>query len=237
MDENNSYKNIKVPEEYNNIISPLERIALVKKYKDKHPNEPKRILFTTIGSVITSNNSAWKKSILKERIVNGQNSWVGYHNILNKIHYTWNNPSNNLECAIDGYKKNNGKTFEEFMGIDLELLKVNKKLVEEEKKFIEKKVEYEKRGYLNNEKADSLKQEEYVIKERKLKEIKNYVISLCNPNHKSFSKKELDRRVRRLVGAELMRQFYPVTEEFLNLYNNGKIEGQRIIFKQIKTFK
>jgi len=221
---------IEVPEGYNNIISPLERIALFKKYKDKHCNEPKRILFTTINSVIASNNKAWKKSILTERVVDGKDSWVGYHNILDKIHYTWNNPSNNLERAIAGYKKNNGKIFERFMGIDLELLKVNKKLVEEEKKFIEKN------GYLNNGKTDLLKKEENELKERKLKEIKNYIISMCNPNHKSFSKKELDRRVKRLVAAELMRQFYPVTEEFLDIYNNGKIEGQRIILKQIKTF-
>jgi len=231
MYKKNSYRNIiEVPEGYNSIISPLERIALYKKYKDKHNSEPKRILFTTINSVLAHNNRNRKKSILIEKSVDGKNSWIGYHNILDKIHYTWNNPSNNLERAIAGYKKNNGKIFERFMDIDLELLKVNKKLVEEEKKFIEKN------GYLNNEKADSLKKEENELKERKLKEIKNYIISMCNPNHKSFSKKELDRRVRRLVGAELMRQFYPVTEEFLDLYNNGKIEGQRIILKQIKTF-
>jgi len=232
MYKKNSYRNIiEVPEGYNEIISPLERIALFKKYKDKFNAEPKRILFTTTNSVLAHNNRDWKKSILKGRIVDGKNSWEGYHHILDILNYTRVTPSNNLERAIIGYKKNNGKIFEKFIGIDLELLKVNKRLVEEEKNLIERK------GYLNNENADSLKEEEDKLRERKLKEIKNYIISMCNPNHKSFSEKELNRRVRRLVGAELMRQFYPVTEEFLNLYNNGKIEDQRIILKQIKTFK
>lgn len=237
MYKKKSYTNIiEVPEGYNEIISPLERIALVKKYKDKHSSEPKRILFATINSVIGSGNNKLKKSILIERVVDGKNSWKGYHQILYSIDYGSSIHLNNLECTTDGYKKNNDKMFEKFIKIDLELLKVNKKLVEEEKKFIEKKLEYEKKGYLNNGKADLLEEEEYAIKKRKFEEIKNYIISVCNPNHKRFSKKELNRRFKRLVAAELMRQFYPITEEFLNLYNNGKVEGQRIILKQIKTF-
>jgi hypothetical protein len=226
MYKKNSYRNIiEIPEGYNEIISPLERIALFKKHKDKFNAEPKRILFTTTNSVLAHNDRDWKKNVLKGRIVDSKNSWEGYHHILDILNYTRVNPSNNLECAIDGYKKNNGKIFEKFIGIDLELLKVNKKLVEEEKNLIERK------GCLNNENADLLKKEEDKLRERKLKEIKNYIISMCNPNHKSSSEKELNRRIKRIVAAELIRQFYPVTEEFLNLYYNGKIRNRRIILK------
>ena len=216
MYKKNSYRNIiEVPEGYNEIISPLERMALVKKYKDKHSFEPKRILFATINSVIASDNNKLKKRILIGRVVDGKNSWKGYHQMLYYINYG---------SSID---LNNPVMFEKFIKIDLELLKINKlvELAEEEKNLIEKK------GYLNNENADSLREEENDLRERKLKEIKNYIISMCNPNHKSSSEKELNRRIKRIVAAELIRQFYPVTEEFLNLYYNGKIRNRRIILK------